>query len=86
MIAIGRWFLCQGIVVEVWTLRRNPKRWTRENSRVQGCTSSFEKTPLFAKKWGSPVVGRSQAGTAGAHIRCSVWSLVPSAPRTTSTG
>ena len=35
---------------------------------------------------GSPVVGRSQAGAAGANIRCVVWSLVPSASRPTSTG
>ena len=29
-----------------------------------------KKTPLSAKKWGSPAVGRSQAGTAGTHDRC----------------
>ena len=38
------------------------------NSRM--CTSSFEKTPLFAKKWGSPAVGRSHSGPAGAHTWC----------------
>ena len=38
------------------------------NSRM--CTSSFQKTPLFAKKWGSPAVGRSHSGPAGAHTWC----------------
>ena len=27
----------------------------------------LRKTPLSAKKWGSPAVGRSQVGTAGIH-------------------
>ena len=39
-------------LLKFWTPRCNPKRWIRENSRIQGCTSSFEKTPLFAKNGG----------------------------------
>ena len=37
-------------------------------------------TPVFLtvglKHWGSPVVGRSQAGTAGAYLWCAAWFLV----------
>ena len=32
-----------------FVLRCNPKRWARENSRAQGCTSSFEKHPYPPK-------------------------------------
>ena len=42
------------VVVEVRTLWCNPKRWARENSRAQGCTSSFEKHPYPPKNGGLP--------------------------------
>ena len=69
--AIGRRFLSLRIVVEVMcTSGVTPSCELAKKSRVQDCTSSFEKTPLFAKKWGSPAVGRSQSGPAGAHTWC----------------
>ena len=69
--AIGRRFLSLRIVVEVMcTSGVTPSCELAKKSRVQDCTSSFEKTPLFAKKWGSPAVGRSQSDPAGAHTWC----------------
>ena len=47
-------FCAQEFVVEVRTLRCNFKRWARENSRAQGCTSSFEKHPYPPKNGGLP--------------------------------
>ena len=70
--AIGRRFLSLRIVVEVMcTPGVTPTSCELvKKSRVQECTSSFEKTPLFAKKWGTPAVGRSHSGPAGAHTWC----------------
>ena len=63
------------LLLKFWTPRCNPKCWIREDSRIQGCTSSFEKTPLFAKNGGLPLSAVA-TGTAGTHIRCVAWSLV----------
>ena len=53
--AIGRRFLSLRIVVEVMcTSGVTPSCELAKKSRVQDCTSSFEKTPLFAKNGGLP--------------------------------
>ena len=57
----------------------NLKRWIREE-KVESKDAHLRKNTPLRQKWGSPVAGHSQAGTAGTHIRCDAWSLI--SPRT----
>ena len=48
----------------------NPKLRTREEKYESKNVHLPSKNAPIRQKWGSPAVGRSQAGTAGAHPRC----------------
>ena len=77
--SIGKRSPRQETVVEVGRSGVTPIAFrAREYRRIRGL-------PIFLRKH-PPVVGHSQAGTADAHIRCVVWSLVLSASRPTSKG
>ena len=77
-------FCSKGIAVEVCTSSGvTPSCGLAKKSRVQGCTSSFEKNTPLRQKWGSPVVGQPGRHCRHTHSVCRLISRIPSRPPVT---